>query len=389
MSDFFDPKTNGADRSQPDSVVNGAGTNPPDLSSRLLSTNGKGSTTLVPFTPSFPSIAAGTAARVNPVGLLRALRRKWMMAVTLGLVAAALGWVGIWFFLPDDKFLVYNQLYMPVNPLGNVYTHPEAGSDFNTFKQTQMASLLSPLVLRAALRNPKVKELNLETIQDNSSPMEWLGQNIKVDFSASPEFMRVSMKGDDPEVLKVLVNAVTEAYLKEVVSRMTGSRQTHLKTLEDIHADYRRRLNEVEKTRNTLIEALGTGDNKVIALKQQYAEAELGAAQQELFRLENELRHLDVDIKTQERSPNKGVFVVPEAVLNAQIDRDLQSENRVKAKLEHDLAVLTRILDDENPLAVARLQKAKKAIEDHNVLMEKRRQELRGLYTPDAGPDAE
>ena len=64
-----------------------------------------------------------------------------------------------------------------------------------------------------ALRRPEV--VALKSVAEQVNPADWLKKQIQVDNAG--QIFRISMSGNNPHELQVLVNAVTEAYLQEVV----------------------------------------------------------------------------------------------------------------------------------------------------------------------------
>src|SRR5262245_52012479 len=106
-----------------------------------------------------PARPAAPAAAVNAAALLQALRRRWPLALLLGLVAAAAVGAAVWVFLPPPRQSAVAKLYMPVDPEGKLFRHPEWSANFASFQQTQIGLIRSRLVLNAALRNPKVAAL--------------------------------------------------------------------------------------------------------------------------------------------------------------------------------------------------------------------------------------
>jgi hypothetical protein len=78
--------------------------------------------------------------------------------------------------------------------------------DFHDYCQVVLMQLKNPTVLKAALRNPKVAAL--ESVKKQGEPMEWLAQRILTDFNVAPEILRISMTGNNPKEVKILVDAV-------------------------------------------------------------------------------------------------------------------------------------------------------------------------------------
>src|SRR5947209_4220928 len=58
-----------------------------------------------------PSVLSSTP---NATALLKALRRRWLLASVLGILAAVVTAAAMWFFLPAGKYTAYAKLHMPM-----------------------------------------------------------------------------------------------------------------------------------------------------------------------------------------------------------------------------------------------------------------------------------
>src|SRR5262245_19924877 len=76
----------------------------------------------------------------NAPALLRALRRRWLLAATLGVLAGAAIGAAVWFFLPPGKHTAYAKLYMPARREKIIFD-VDNNPDFATFQRTQLALL--------------------------------------------------------------------------------------------------------------------------------------------------------------------------------------------------------------------------------------------------------
>ena len=61
-------------------------------------------------------------------------------------------------------------------------------------------------------------------VQKEDDPVRWLAANIRVDFRGNSEIMRVSLTSEKPEEAAILVKAVVEAYMNEVVDADRNAR---------------------------------------------------------------------------------------------------------------------------------------------------------------------
>src|SRR5260370_408767 len=92
----------------------------------------------------------------SPIRVLRALRRRWYIAVPAGLLLAAVLGFGANEFIRAD-YTARTQVLVAVNQ--PVVMFDTGGTDLNTYQRRQSALLKSRHVLQAALNRPEVAEL--------------------------------------------------------------------------------------------------------------------------------------------------------------------------------------------------------------------------------------
>lgn len=159
----------------------------------------------------------------------------------------------------DTAPAVSAKLYIPRKP---ARLFPESApaataEEFDGFRQTQAEIITSRLVLNAAIRPAEVR--NLPTLQAHPDPIEWLAAALRVDFPA-PEVMRVGLDGENTDDLRVLVDAVVGAYLRDVVNKETAERADRLKRLNEMAAGMEESLKRKRYALRVL--ATGLGDAK-------------------------------------------------------------------------------------------------------------------------------
>jgi hypothetical protein len=147
-----------------------------------------------------------------------------------GLVAGLLGLAFLigWWGFGWGEYRAYSiiQLY-PRNAL-----RPNDYGFSENEKQTQIAIVKSQLVLNKALNSvPK------SFVASQSDPIGWLQKNMVVEF-ASPEILRIGLRGDDPDALVVLVDAIRDAYVSEILDIVRASTEEGLAKLKTLKADY-------------------------------------------------------------------------------------------------------------------------------------------------------
>src|SRR5262249_18713561 len=86
-------------------------------------------------------------------------------------------------------------------------------------------------VLTAALGEPAVAQL--PTVRRQEDPVRWLEEELKIETQGDSMIMKLSLSGDSPTDITQIVNAVREAYLREVVQKEAMQKKEQLTALED------------------------------------------------------------------------------------------------------------------------------------------------------------
>ncbi len=282
-----------------------------------------------------PSVLSTTP---NVPGLLLALRRRWRLALLLGLVCAAAAAAAMW-FSQSEKFTARTLVLVAANRPYIVGETPESRIEFSSYQRTQIAYIKSRLVLNAALNEPKVKDL--EVVQEQIDPVVWLEKLIQADFSTAPEILRIHMTGDEPKDLIAIVNAVRDSYFKEVRSREVGWREQRLKLLKEIYAEADRKLADKRQILKGMSEDLGsTKDPKVMEHAQEMHWKTLDNLQNELLLTQQKLLKAKMEFEIQKAREVKDgeVGLLPNVIEEAiQKDAGVLDYLRKIAQYEYDL----------------------------------------------------
>jgi succinoglycan biosynthesis transport protein ExoP len=194
---------------------------------------------------------AGANQTIN-LGLVRsALCRRPLL--TAGVVlAAALAGAAVWFFLPEPKLTGYVLFQIHSRPPHIL--NPQQSQDFNTYRLGQASLVKDRVVLSSALSSkPELARAKLlDDWQDKVSGLENL---LKVDFKAGPEFMRLSLEGDDRQELESLLKTVAERYLERVVNHRKSAENDRWNKLEN----HRQELDREVKALTASIQQKTTG----------------------------------------------------------------------------------------------------------------------------------
>ncbi len=258
--------------------------------------------------------------------LLKALQRRWLIAGSLGLTLAAVVGSGAFFFMPPPKHTHTGRTLLHVPPQrGVIFKH--GGGDLPNHQRTQLAMLKSRLVLNSALRDPKVAKLSM--VQQQIEPVEWLEKEIEADFSVAPEILRVSMKGDKPDQLIVLVDAIAQAFRREIVDNEKNQRRERLNTLRELREKYEGDLRERQKAQREIEQNAGGRDAAARALVLSFERQNLATNERELLTTRSKLREARMDLDLQETRGRAPEPLVPDDAL---VDEQLNNTQTI-AKL--------------------------------------------------------
>lgn len=196
----------------------------------------------------FPQpIAAETAA--DATAYLHALRRHWLLGLSLGVIVAAAFGAATFLLLPR-YFTPYSLIRVAVNQESIVWDKGNvARQDYEVFKNTQLGLIKSPYVLTSALRKKNISELSI--VKRESDPFAWLEDELRASYINDSEIMRVSLTDTDAEEATDLVNAVVDAYIEEIVNKDEKERRDTLAQLTQI---YNAKEAEIRRKRANFIE---------------------------------------------------------------------------------------------------------------------------------------
>jgi hypothetical protein len=193
--------------------------------------------------------------------------------------------------------------------------------EFDTYRRTQMQLIRSPSVMAAALRAPEVSGLRLVKQHPDSS-VQWLAAAIEVSSPDNCEIVRVALRGDDPVELKALVEAVTNAYIKEVVDADRAAREGRVLRLRQAYAALAEKCSALKNQRRDVSALIGTAATAEQEVQQRIELEHAAFLQRELTRVSLELVKAQLDRPVQESAALANEAEVSDAAVADQVDRD-------------------------------------------------------------------
>ncbi len=321
---------------------------------------------------------AATAVGVGVV--LRGLRRYPLTALVGGLIAVAAA-AAVWLFLPLPKMTGY--VVFQISSSGNTLLTPvgDAKTDFRTFSQAQAGIVKSRLVVSAALNQPEVK--NLPMLQGHDDPLTWLVDRLQVDFKQGPEFMRLSLEGDDKDQIEKIVAAVSKAYLARVAESDNAKRQMQYDFFDQQRRMYQEKLQKSHDIITRRAKDLGASDPKSLAEKERTMQEWVREIQRTLFQIRDQLWRAQMEVRAYELKASAGAPFPAEAGAAVLGTQGFASTSVVATPLPDEVVTQTvrmdpyyKALDDRRSELESRIEELKKHLADPNfpLLKDKQRQ---------------
>lgn len=187
--------------------------------------------------PKTPAHKPEEAEANSALRILTYLRLHWLAILFCGsLIGTGLAYLA-WSIIPV-KFESYALLQVASTPSSIASGgDPNRGrTDFATYIKTTAQLIKSEFVLNAALNDPKYRIAELPTLADQKDPVKYLDEKLVVTYSDGSEVVRVSLEGDRPEDVRKIVDAVKDAYYREVVEKELFTKKDFRQKVLEAHA---------------------------------------------------------------------------------------------------------------------------------------------------------
>jgi capsular exopolysaccharide synthesis family protein len=238
------------------------------------------------------------------MALLKAFRRRWLPAIGFGILGGILATVIAWFALPSQSYTATAVFRVSMLPPKIVVDTAEEHLDFNSYIRNQYEYIKSRFVLNAMLHDNAIAALPMLATQ--ADPVDWLGERIQT--SSTGEFLRVSMTGDDPNQLNTIVNGVSNAYIREVVSAERTARRKRFDDLKILFEELQSGLSVKRKQLENLGDALGSNNVDTVEVMRQEKIQTRETAVRQLMVITQELRiaETELEVKRKSLTPSEG-----------------------------------------------------------------------------------
>jgi succinoglycan biosynthesis transport protein ExoP len=278
---------------------------------------------------SLPAPAHG-AGGLDTQGLLKALLRRWLLALVLGLLFAGGAAAAAWTFMPGSTYTAKAQVLVRTAAPRLLDGDGQARSDARAFQKTQSALVRSVPVLEAVLRDAVVK--GTETIRRQADAQSWLELALQVSFQG--EVMTIALGGESPKDLAAIVNAVVAAYMNEVVTREKFNRAEQKTLLEKLQKGYQTRL-ETLRTKLAIAAKEAEGSSpETMELKNQLAAQQKADVEQQYRWAVIERKKIQIELETLRRAAPAGPSPAALAARVEQLLDDDPKAAQLRAKVQ-------------------------------------------------------
>ena len=254
-------------------------------------------TGLAPFGQQVPQSPYGPA--VDPLAggldygrLLHAFRRCWLPATAIGLAIGLVAATAAWLTLPRG-YEAIAWLRVRANT-GGFMTGGMVGGEYESYRKTQVQLIKSPFVLTSTMRRPGIAEL--ETFKEIDDPIDWLARKLSIVIPAESEVLQIRLRGERAADVASIVNAVTDAYLKDIVNKEKSDRLERRDTLERKYKENMTEVRQRLETFNSLARSLGTSDSSEVATQRSLLLDHLGTLRARLTQLKGTVAVIDAEL---------------------------------------------------------------------------------------------
>jgi succinoglycan biosynthesis transport protein ExoP len=216
-----------------------------------------------------------------------ALRRRWLLTVTVGGVVGAVAAICVWFGT-SRQYTATAVLRISAgrSTVLNATDRGEGAATFDILKRTQRQYIRSPHILNSVLQREQVAS---KLKNGPSDPLTWLQQTVSVSYPDDAEIMNVSVRTDDRDLSEALANTIVDVYLDDVNEAERRQKMDHMTDLEKAYSEGQENLRKKRMDVHAAADALGTNENQGLTVSQQNAVQELMSAWTQLNQIDFEL----------------------------------------------------------------------------------------------------
>jgi capsular exopolysaccharide synthesis family protein len=197
------------------------------------------------------------AAAPDLTSLLKSLRRRWLLAVSLGILAACVVGTLAYLCVPS-RYTAFALLQVSSKPNPLSVEHGGAREDFTIIMKTTAARLKSRDVMMRALSQDQVRHLHLiKKHPDTLSTLTWLEEFLKIEVQDNSELLTVSLTGEEASDLQVIVNHLVKSFMTIVTGEDKNRLKDRAEKAKVLYESAKDRLRERVNAKDALLKNQG------------------------------------------------------------------------------------------------------------------------------------
>jgi hypothetical protein len=210
--------------------------------------------------------------------------------------------------------------------------------------------MLTPAVLRAAAKNPKIADL--PPVKEHKNIEQWLRNRLRIEFPDDAEVMKVCIEGADAKDGVMLVNAVVEAYMSEIVEAEQNKIQARIRELNDTIVKKKDLLNSSLYDLRRITSQFNNPDFEMLTLQQKNVLEELALVRTAFIRAEYKL----IEMKTELASKEALLRAAVETPITDVECLEFTDSDSILKKLGEELATRKVAEDEKSKADLERVQ---------------------------------
>jgi capsular exopolysaccharide synthesis family protein len=245
--------------------------------------------------PHLAMMPSGLSSSPDVSSYLQALKRRWISAAALGGTLAVLAALGAWFLL-SPKYIAFGRIRVAYEVPRLSKNQGGGHGDFLTYLKTQAAHLTGRRVISAALKkNEELKRLNLEALT-GKDPAQYIEEELKVEFQDNQELLTVLMTSNDPQVSLIVVKAIMEAYMDEIVYAERMDRERRITDWNGVLDGAAAALKQKQSNLDKLMKASGDKDPQLMVFHIGELQANIREAATRRSELRYKIREAEAEV---------------------------------------------------------------------------------------------
>jgi hypothetical protein len=306
-------------------------------------------------------------------------RRLRFSLLTLLILFAAISLLLAWLVQPDRVVAtaLFDVRAEKPSLFGDAKPERLDVAGFELLKHTQLALLKSEFLLQSAVRNPAIA--SLQTFSNKGDLVAWLQKHLEFKFPENGEILSIQLHGVKAQAsdLVLIVDAVAEAYKKEVLgsetARQLSQRDMLERSLQNLNSEIKRKYEDyLDIAKGMNHPESGSGD-----IQQQLDVKRLERIDEELMRLEGD------QVKAENSGAEKELKTANQRIEQLR-KRKAELEKTVARRAERSVDLITRKEELDQLQRIANELNSKLEILDvQSQLPSRIRQVQPGVISPD------